>query len=778
MKLKHSIALLGILGIYFQGLAYSITGLIVDEDSHKPLHHAFFEARNADNRVVIGNQSAQDGRFMSGEVTDSLLNIMVYHQDYDTLYMKLQGMPEGLSDLGVIALRRTAEQLKELTVTASPVVQGVDKFIVYPTAREVDQSATSLGLLDQLQYRLPGLRVIETLGQVTIYGQAPQYLINGRKVQYSRILGLNNDDILRIEYYDNPQLRFGDRPAINFIMKPRTDGGSVFASARSAVTTGSAAGNLGLTYFRGKSEWNLNYHIDHRSYNDRRVSFHEEFFGRPEIVSRTGTGQPGKFAYTTNYLALDYTFMPSSKTLFAVNVAGSLYRQNLNDIADIRQTTGSITQNFTTSTYRTANIKTPSADLYLRHNVKQNHTIEANAFGTYNDGNFFRDYDNTFDKSSIKSTTDNSSWRAGGEVKYSIYFKNASTYFGITDTYNRATSDLIENGTPSRSRVGVNNLFIFGQLAGRLFNRLSYTANVGFKTFHSSDGTESRSASRGKASLYLTYNISKPFSLRYMFIYDPSMPGIGNQSELIQSVNELEVRKGNINIKPTMLIKNQITALYMVNNFGASLQASHSRTNNPIFYDYSLITDVTSPYYNRFLGQTVNGRYNENFTVQGEISYRNIFGHLNIGGNGGWSKYKGVRSTWSNSYDFGFGSIYATFFVENFSLSAQYTISPFYSLSGNTYASPERWNTITAQYRWRNWFFNVTAVNLFTKRGGRYHSWSDTPAHTYEDRVDIHNCGNMIMLGVTYRANFGKSMNKGKRTVRNGGVDTGIDMSL
>lgn len=253
MKLKHSIALLGILGIYFQGLAYSITGLIVDEDSHKPLHHAFFEARNADNRVVIGNQSAQDGRFMSGEVTDSLLNIMVYHQDYDTLYMKLQGMPEGLSDLGVIALRRTAEQLKELTVTASPVVQGVDKFIVYPTAREVDQSATSLGLLDQLQYRLPGLRVIETLGQVTIYGQAPQYLINGRKVQYSRILGLNNDDILRIEYYDNPQLRFGDRPAINFIMKPRTDGGSVFASARSAVTTGNAAGNLGLTYFRGKS---------------------------------------------------------------------------------------------------------------------------------------------------------------------------------------------------------------------------------------------------------------------------------------------------------------------------------------------------------------------------------------------------------------------------------------------------------------------------------------------------------------------------------------------
>ena len=255
--------------------------------------------------------------------------------------------------------------------------------------------------------------------------------------------------------------------------------------------------------------------------------------------------------------------------------------------------------------------------------------------GTYNDGNFFRDYDNTFDKSSIKSTTDNSSWRARRRGQVQHLFQERLHLFRNHRHLQSRHNDLIENGTPSRSRVGVNNLFIFGQLAGRLFNRLSYTANVGFKTFHSSDGTESGARPEAKASLYLTYNISKPFSLRYMFIYDPSMPGIGNQSELIQSVNELEVRKGNINIKPTMLIKNQITALYMVNNFGASLQASHSRTNNPIFYDYSLITDVTSPYYNRFLGQTVNGRYNENFTVQGEISYRNIFGHLNIGGNGG-----------------------------------------------------------------------------------------------------------------------------------------------
>ena len=153
---------------------------------------------------------------MSGEVTDSLLNIMVYHQDYDTLYMKLQGMREGLSDLGVIALRRTAEQLKELTVTASPVVQGVDKFIVYPTAPEVDQSATSPACSTSCNTDSPDFASLKRSGKSPSTGRHPSIWINGRKVQYSRILGLNNDDILQNRVLRQPPAAFRRPPCHQF----------------------------------------------------------------------------------------------------------------------------------------------------------------------------------------------------------------------------------------------------------------------------------------------------------------------------------------------------------------------------------------------------------------------------------------------------------------------------------------------------------------------------------------------------------------------------------
>lgn len=761
------------------GLAYTITGRIVDSESHKSLHHAVFLARNNAGRIVIGVEGDGNGRFTSADVSDSILHIQVYHEAYDTLQITLQGLPQGLTDLGDIKLRQKSKQLEEVIVTSTaPAIQGVDKFIVYPSAKEITSSGTSLNLLSLLQYRLPGLQVVESLNQITIYNQTPEYMINGRKVELSRVLGLNNSNILRVEYYENPQMRFREKPAINFILKPRSDGGSVVVNANSALTTINIGSSSGFTYFKGKSEWNVNYGIDHRSYNNRRVDFDESYQWNDVVINRIGLGQPAKFAYTNNSLSLDYTFMPTNKTMFAINVGGTLYRQHLNDIANVSQIAGQSKHDFSTDTYRKAKLKSPSVDLYFRQQITDSHTLEINAFGTYNNGDYLRNYDNQFDQTSIESNISNNSWRAGLEAKYSIGFKNATAYFGFSDSYNHSHSTFLENATLRRNIIGINNLFVFTQLSGRIFNSLSYTGSIALKSFHSDNGTENRNAIRAKGSLNLSYKISAPFTISYMLLYDPSMPDVESQNEIIQSVNDIEVRKGNVNIRPSELIKNQLKGHLMYKNYVALLSLSHSRTINPVFYEYSLITDVSDQYHNHFLSQNVNGKYNENFTVEGEIFIRNIANHFNFGVVGGWSKYSVRRQTWKNFYDFGFAGVNLYYYLKDFSLSAQYTIAPFYSLSGNTYRRPERWNTISAQYKYRNWYFRITAVNPFTKRGSLYHFQSDSPTHSMDENVSIRNCANMIILGITYRTNFGKILNKGNRTLHNGGVDSGVNMNL
>ena len=760
-------------------LAYTITGRIVDSESQQGLHHAIFLAKNNAGRVVVGVEADGNGRFTSADVLDSILSIQVYHESYDTLHITLQGLPQGITNLGDIRLRKIPKQLDEVAVTASAAaIQGVDKFIVYPSTKEITSSGTSLNLLSLLQYRLPGLQVVESLNQVTIYNQTPEYMINGRKVDLSRVLGLNNSNILRVEYYDNPQMRFGEKPAINFILKPRSDGCSVIVNANTALTTISAGGSAGFTYFKGKSEWNINYGIDHRSYNNRRVDFDESYRWNDVVINRIGVGQPAKFTYTNNSLSLDYTFMPTTKTMFAINVGGTLYRQYLNDIADISQIIGQSVNNFSSDTHRRANLKSPSADLYFRHQIRHSQTLEVNSFVSYNNGDYLRDYDNQFDQTSIESNISNNSWRAGVEAKYSIGFKNATAYFGLSDSYNHSYSRFLENADFRRSRIGINNLFVFSQLSGRLFNRLSYTGSIGLKSFQADNDTENRNATRAKGSLNLSYKISGPFTISYMFLYDPSMPNVESQNEIIQSVNDIEVRKGNQNIKPSELIKNQLRGHFMYKSYVALLTLSHSRTVNPVFYEYSLITDASNQYHNHFLSQNVNGKYNENFTVEGEVFIRDIASHFNFGVVGGWSKYNVSRQSWNDFYDFGFAGVNLYYYLNDFSLSAQYTIAPFYSLSGNIYSRPERWNTVSAQYKYHNWYFRITAVNLFTKRGSLYNFCSDSPTYSREETVSIRNCANMIMLGITYRTNFGKIFNKGNRTLHNEGVDSGVNMSL
>ncbi len=781
-KIFKRIALLLLIASNVQFVhAYSITGRIIDEQLKKPLRGAVFLARNEMNRVVIGVQADQSGRFTSCDVSDSVLNVMVYHSEsYDTLRMTLRGIPEGLTDIGDLPLKRATVQLNEVTVAAtSNPIQTPDKYIVYPSQRDLSQNASSINLLEHLQFSLPGLKVIESLNQVSVNGLAPEYMINGRKVSLSRILGLNNSNIQRIEYYDNPQMRFGDRPAINFVLKPRADGGSFVANINSAVTTDNIGGNIGITYYKGKSEWNVNYDISHRDYNNRRVSQKEHFIGGETVdITRVSEGLPGQFAYTNNNLVLDYTFKPGDKTLVSFDISGNLYKQDLNDLANVSQNYNGAVVSSQANTERSAKLKSPTCDVYFQQKLHENQTIEVNAFGMFNDGKFTRDYANGLEKTIINTNTSNESWRLGGEAKYSLRLNNHTVYLGVSDSYNRAITDFAENGAAENSRIGINNLFVYGQLSGRLFNKLTYNGSVGFKAFMSSNGADQKKAARAKGSLNLTYNVTNPFSLSYMLLYDPSMPGTESQSTIMQSVNDFILRTGNVDIKPSTLFKNQVRAQYYGKSFVSLLTVGYSRTFNPIYYDYTYISDALSQYKNKFIGKSENGKYNSAFCVEGEFVYRNLFNHLNLGLDAGWCDYRLKRYNWNDSYSFGFGSIYAALSFTDFTLTTQYTLYPFYSLSGNTFSRPERWNSISAQYKYRNWYFRATAVNLFTKRGSQYHSWANTPAYTTEDWVDIRKCANLVLLSATYRFNFGRSMNKNSRTIKNSGIDTGVDMNL
>lgn len=221
--------------------AYSITGTILDKESAAPLRKAIIIVKNDSSEWIGRLNSDQNGQFTTANIDCANVTLEISRENYKTTYFSVSNETDGVIDIGKILLERKTIELQEVEVNAQSVIQKPDRYLIFPTAKEVARSASSLSLLNELKMKMPGLYVNEMLQSVKIENRTPVFQINGKEVSLSRILGINNENILRIEYHDAPGIRYADRGVpgiINFVTKPRQDGGSVMALVSGAVTTG------------------------------------------------------------------------------------------------------------------------------------------------------------------------------------------------------------------------------------------------------------------------------------------------------------------------------------------------------------------------------------------------------------------------------------------------------------------------------------------------------------------------------------------------------------
>ena len=99
--------------------------------------------------------------------------------------------------------------------------------VLYPSQSAIENSQNGLVLLNRRT--IPRLDPVnEVMGTVRTSGQNVQIRINGRVADINQLKALEPSSVKRIEWIDNPGLRYGDAPAvINVIMANPTLGGSL-----------------------------------------------------------------------------------------------------------------------------------------------------------------------------------------------------------------------------------------------------------------------------------------------------------------------------------------------------------------------------------------------------------------------------------------------------------------------------------------------------------------------------------------------------------------------
>ncbi len=66
---------------------------------------------------------------------------------------------------------------------------------------------------------------------------------------------------------------------------------------------------------------------------------------------------------------------------------------------------------------------------------------------------------------------------------------------------------------------------------------------------------------------------------------------------------------------------------------------------------------------------------------------------------------------------------------------------------------------------------------MFTRRGSIYKSITISDVHPVTVEQSIRDNANMVVLGINYRLDFGKRGNKTKRSIRNSGIEQGVDIN-
>ena len=277
-------------------LAAQTTGTVVDENK-QPLPAATVSLfRESENKMISGVVTDMNGGFELNTHEGENYRIRISFVGYSTQEIKCQNISKHLS-VGTIVLEPESKQLNDVTVTANNVIQKADRQIIIPNLLQQKTSSNGLSLLQHLQLSRISVNTLDSKVTTTM-GDAIELRINGVKAEIQEVKALLPADVLRIEYHDNPGLRYGNVAAvIDIILKEKKNGGSISGEFMNTINPlGIGDYQLSGNYHVGKSNFKTSVNWNRRDINWLRENM-EAFNATTPSINNYEIGQKTKAQY-------------------------------------------------------------------------------------------------------------------------------------------------------------------------------------------------------------------------------------------------------------------------------------------------------------------------------------------------------------------------------------------------------------------------------------------------------------------------------------------------
>jgi len=563
-----------------------IRGCVVENinDSNQPVGYVNVFLMNLDSTLVAGAATNEKGIFNIQGVKNGDYLLATSFLGYEKTFVELKNFSKSI-DLGNITIIPSNVTLNEVTISASNYLNRIDRKIIFPDESQVRRSSNGIDLLRNLQ--LNGIEIKMSDNTVTgARGGRAELRINGVKADEKEVLGINPKDVIRIEYHDEPSLRYGDAEVVvDYILRRYESGGAVAANFQKGFPLDLIDGNLNTKLNYKKSEFSLSASINHRRFKeDYRTNYEEFNFSDGRKVTRIEDGLPDTIKTDIYNFRLNYSYLEPEDYHFSISAG---YYQYYNPVYKTRSLLYSKGGEEDDSTlmkeYHYSDTKTPSVNMYFQKYLKNKQLLVFDLVGTYIGTDYKRDYKEIINEeilTDIISCIDGKKYSVIGEAFYERNFDQGRLSSGIRHNQNFIKNHYSGNYN-SETNMTQSSTYFYADWMGRI-NKYSYSAAIGGTQTHIEQGNTLFNEIRFTPSVRLGYQLNDYFQIRYRGESGIQSPSLGDLNATEQIIDSLQIRRGNPSLKPVPYYLNRLIFSFDKKLFSTSFEIFDHYSQNPI----------------------------------------------------------------------------------------------------------------------------------------------------------------------------------------------------
>lgn len=745
----------------------NLSGVIVNEHNNQALEFVNVVLQTEDSVFIQGISTDDKGKFLLKNINRGNYWLEVSSIGYLTERLYLEGVSSSF-DLGNIPLRENVVALDDIEVTASGIVNKADRKIIFPNQQQLAASTNGIGLLQNIM--LPKIQVNPMTNSVALIGRGElQLRINGAQVTEKEIVALPPQDIIRIEYIENPGLRYGNAEAVlNYVTRRHETGGSVGIDVLQSPHVMFNNSQVFAKLNHKRSEFGITYSLLARDFHEYWRE-NEEIFryeDQPDFI-RQEIGMPGDRTLQQHNLSLNYNYTWADNSYLHVNLNYMGDHEPHDDFYSSLHSSYFANSDIQMADQTYKNIQRPSLDIYYFKMLKNKQSLTFNIVGTYNNTRQVRSYrewigDRTL--TDVMSDVNGDKYSIIAEALYEKEFNRGRLNVGLKHTH--AFSENQYTGTEQfLTKMKEANSYVFAEFAGKV-EKLDYTLGVGVNRFWiKQDGVEDYDTYTFQPRISLKYNFLKNFFVRLNGRLENVAPSLSELSAVSQLIDSLQIRRGNPELSPYKQYQADLEMEYQLKPFTVLGSLRYINAPNAIMESTRREDGM---FVRTFDNQDCWQKINASITLRSGLLFK-LF-QVSLTG--------GVNSYWSDGLDY---SHHYTNWYGDLQLAATYKKwtamfqwqSNWNHFFGETIYGGENMHALIVMYRHKDFTIGGGVMNPFVDNFKVVNeNWNKVASYKRSNYAN--ETSRLFVIRLAWNFNFGRKYKAKSKTLNNQDTDTGI----